>query len=367
MRTLKGRESRQIEEQVKVPSLRPESERDMMCRFMSAGSESREIPVIDVAPLVSAGGEREAVAAAIRGACRSCGFFYVVGHGVDPSLLARLERLSRQFYAQDLVRKLAIRMERGGSAWRGYFPVGGELTQGRPDQKEGLYFGAELGEDHPKVAAGVPLHGRNLFPDLPEFRETVLEYIAAMTGLGHTLMEGIALSLGLEASYFADHYTSDPLILLRIFNYPPLPAPASEEPDWSVAEHTDYGLLTILWQDGSGGLQVKSRSGWIAATPLADSFVCNIGDMLDRTTGGFYRSTPHRVRNLSGRDRVSFAFFFDPNFDAEVKPIDPGVDIEDDWQARWDGASVHEFRGTYGDYVLRKVSKVFPDLGRQVL
>jgi len=335
---------------------------------MYVGSDSRAIHVIDAASLVSPGRDRTAVAAAIREACRDCGFFYIVGHGVDRSLPARLERLSRQFYAQDVEKKLAIRMERGGRAWRGYFPVGGELTLGRPDQKEGLYFGAELPEDHPKVAAGVPLHGQNLFPEnLSGFRETVLEYIAAMTRLGHLLMEGIALSLGLEASYFADHYTTDPLILFRIFNYPPLPASPSEEPSWSVGEHTDYGLLTILWQDDSGGLQVKSRSGWIHATPLPRSFVCNIGDMLDRTTGGFYRSTPHPVRNLSGRDRLSFAFFFDPNFDSEVKPINPGVEIEDDWQARWDGASVHEFRRTYGDYVLRKVSKVFPNLRREVL
>src|SRR5262249_32310660 len=82
-------------------------------------------------------------------------------------------------------------------------------------------------------------------------------------------------------------------------------------------------------------------------------------DMLDRMTGGVYRSTPHRVRNSSGADRLSFPFFFDPSFTSEVKPIRDGP-ITDDRDQRWDGASVHAFRGTYGDYLLAKVAKVFP-------
>ena len=154
------------------------------------------------------------------------------------------------------------------------------------------------------------------------FRETVLEYLEAMTRLGHELMRGIALSLGLSETYFADRYTSDPLILFRIFNYPAQPSRPKENKSWGVGEHTDYGVLTILRQDSTGGLQVKSRSGWIDAPPLPGSFVCNIGDMLDRMTGGLYRSTPHRVRNPGGQDRLSFPFFFDPNFNAEVKPIE---------------------------------------------
>ena len=72
------------------------------------------------------------------------GFFYVFGHGVDESLQRRLEEFSRAFFAMDLDGKMKIRMALGGRAWRGYFPVGGELTSGKPDVKEGLYFGAEL-------------------------------------------------------------------------------------------------------------------------------------------------------------------------------------------------------------------------------
>jgi isopenicillin N synthase-like dioxygenase len=265
---------------------------------------------------------------------------------------------------------MEIAMERGGRAWRGYFPVGAELTSGKADAKEGIYFGAELPADHPRVKDGTPLHGANLFPrNMPEFRHAVLAYMDAMTQLGHAVMEGIALSLGLAASYFDDRYTREPLTLFRIFNYPGDAAPAGEEPRWGVGEHTDYGLLTILKQDDTGGLEVKSGSRWTPAPPIAGAFLCNIGDMLDRMTAGQYRSTPHRVRNVMRRDRLSFPFFFDPNFDATIAPIveaDAAL-VRDDGRERWDHASVHEFEGTYGDYILAKVSKVFPQLRRTAL
>ena len=178
-------------------------------------------------------------------------------------------------------------------------------------------------------------------------------------------MAGLALGLGLDETYFEKHVTGDPLTLFRIFSYPP----PSDPNLWGVGEHTDYGLLTILLQDEAGGLEVRSRSKWVAAPPIAGSFVCNIGDMLDRMTRGLYRSTPHRVRNPAPRDRLSFPFFFDPGFFTQVRPIDiPGQAApEDDKETRWDQASVHAFQGTYGDYLLNKVGKVFPQLQQAVL
>jgi isopenicillin N synthase-like dioxygenase len=330
------------------------------------GCDFAHIPIIDVSDLVAGRPGQAAVAERLDEACRESGFFHVVGHGVDEGLLGRLHDLSREFFAQDVETKLKIRMALGGRAWRGYFRVGDELTSGRPDQKEGLYFGAELPPDDPRVRAGTPLHGPNLFPERPEgLREAVLEYMAALTALGHRLMAGLALSLGLAESYFAEYGTAEPLTLFRIFNYPPPADPAL----WGFGEHTDYGLLTILLQDDAGGLEVRSRSGWVAAPPVPGSFVCNIGDMLDRMTGGLYRSTPHRVRNATPCDRLSFPFFFDPNFFAPVRPIElPGRDLSpDDRDERWDRASVHAFRGTYGDYLLDKVGKVFPELRSAVL
>lgn len=327
------------------------------------------VPVIELGAWRRGDADRRRVADALGDACREWGFFHVAEHGVDAGLQERLEAHSRAFFGQDLEAKMAIRMARGGRAWRGYFPLGGELTAGRPDIKEGLYFGVELPVDHPLVMAGTPLHGPNLFPPgMPDFRAAVLEYMAAMTGLGHTIMAVMASSLGLPESYFADRYTGDPLILFRIFNYPGDPA-AQHEAGWGVGEHTDYGFLTILKQDDTGGLQVRSRGRWIDAPPIPGTFLCNIGDMLDRLTGGRYRSTPHRVRNVTSRDRLSFPFFFDPDVAAEIRPIElPGTDAVDaDRQERWDRASVHVVSGTYGDYLLRKVANVFPALRRDVL
>src|SRR3954452_22464938 len=205
-------------------------------------------------------------------------------------------------------------MARGGRAWRGWFPLGGELTSGVADLKEGVYFGAELDGTHP-----LPLHGRNLFPNEPaELREAVLTYLDVMTRLGQSVLGGLALGLGLERTWFVDNLTSDPLILFRIFRYPPTEYTAD---DWGVAEHTDYGLLTILAQDDRGGLEVRTPQGWIDAEAIPNSFVCNLGDMLERLTGGRYRSTPHRVRNASDSDRLSFPFFLDPSWDAVVERL----------------------------------------------
>lgn len=102
--------------------------------------EISQVPIIDISSLVAGTGKCDIVANQIRQACCESGFFYIVGHGVDESLQQRLEELSRQFFAQDLETKMKIRMALGGKAWRGYFGVGDELTSGKPDQKEGIYF-----------------------------------------------------------------------------------------------------------------------------------------------------------------------------------------------------------------------------------
>jgi len=329
----------------------------------------RSLPVIDISPLRDPLASAAAAARTVDAlglACRAHGFFYVTGHGLPAALTARLEALARTFFAQPEAFKLRWPMSAGGRAWRGYFVAGGELTSGRPDWKEGLYLGSELPADHPLVRAGTPLHGANLWPDLPGLRDTVLAYLAAGADVCATVLRGIALSLGQPADWFDQRYTHDPLLLLRLFNYPSRPAP--EAAAWGVGEHTDYGLLTLLWQDDTGGLAVHTPDGWIDAPPLPGTFVCNLGDMLDRMTRGLYRSTPHRVRlNTSGRDRLSVPLFFDPNFFSTPRPIDGLPAATDDRATRWDGENVHAFSGTYGDYLLRKVGKVFPELQAAVL
>ena len=312
----------------------------------------RQIPVVDSGS-VGAAGEIDA-------ACRQHGFFVVTGHGIDPALFDHLEDASHRFFALPDDVKAAIAMPRAGRSWRGWFPPGGELTSGVPDGKEGIYFGAELAPDHPRVLAGVPLHGSNLFPDEPaDLGPLVLEVLDELSRLGHRLLELVAVGLGLERDWFRASLTADPTILFRIFHYPP--AGAVEGATWGVQEHADYGLLTILRQDDVGGLQVRSGAGWLDVPPVPDSFVCNIGDMLERMTGGVYRSTPHRVQRPD-RSRLSFPFFFDPSWDAHVRPV-PGMgEATAPAGNRWDGASVLDFDGTYGDYLTAKVARVFPEL-----
>jgi isopenicillin N synthase-like dioxygenase len=323
-------------------------------------------PIIDMVPLQGTAADRDAVAAAIDQACRDTGFFYVTGHGVRAGLVERVDALARDFFGRPAAEKALIAMPRGGRAWRGWFPLGGELTSGVPDNKEGIYFGEELGPDDPRVRARLPLHGANLFPEQPAgLRDAVLEYMSAVTDVGHRLLGSVARALRLDHDWFDRYLTAAPTILFRIFRYPPLRADARA---WSVGEHTDYGLLTILAQDAHGGLEVRSRDGWVAAPPVPDAFVVNLGDMLERMTGGRYRSTPHRVRNTGGADRLSMPLFLDPAWDADVRPV-PGAAAQDraDDMDRWDGASVHEWSGTYGDYLFAKVSRVFPALADDVI
>ena len=337
-------------------------------------AEASPFPVIDISPFLGGGDQarRDQAAAAIAAACRATGFLYITGHGIPDGTLEALEAASRRFFALPAGTKAEIAMAKGGAAWRGWFPLGGELTSGRPDLKEGLYFGTELPPTHPRVAAGLPLHGANLWPrQVPELRAAVEAYVTAATRAAHALARGVAASLGLEEAYFDRHYTAEPTVLFRIFRYPPARS-AAEAEAWGVGEHSDYGLLTLLAQDENGGLQVKTPEGWVDAPPLPGTLVCNIGDMLDRLTGGFYRSTPHRVRNASGCERYSFPLFFDPDFLAEIRPlpqhaVTDAALVDRDRQRRWDQASVHAFSGTYGDYLLSKVAKVFPQLGQKVL
>src|SRR5688572_7522955 len=118
-----------------------------------------EVPVIDIGPLVTGQGDAGAVGRRVDAACREVGFFYVVGHGLDPALSARLDELSRVFFDLPDEEKAEIAMARGGRAWRGWFPVGGGLTFGLPGLYEVVYFRSELGRDIPWCRHGAQLGG----------------------------------------------------------------------------------------------------------------------------------------------------------------------------------------------------------------
>ncbi len=322
-----------------------------------------ELPRIDVAPLLAdpSSDESGSVAAELDRACRELGFFTIVEPTLTGALLPRLDRESRRFFERTEAAKSEIAMAKAGPAWRGWFPVDGELTSGRPDHKEGVYFGVDHDPGDPRVQAGVPLHGANLYPSgLPGFRAAIDDWMERATQVALAVMRGLARGLGLDAHWFDRHLVTEPTVLFRIFHYP-----AGHDDGWGVGAHTDYGLLTLLAQDDCGGLQVRRPDGdsWLEVPGDPSLIVCNLGDMLERLTEGRYRSTLHRVRNTSGRSRLSFPLFLDPAWAATVPtlPLD-GAPPASDVDRRWDGTDVTTWDGPYGEYLVDKVSKVFPDL-----
>jgi len=307
-------------------------------------------------------------------ALKDIGFLYIQNHGVPEDLQTQLSEVAKTFFNLKETEKMAIAMEKGGLAWRGYFPVKGELTSGVPDLKEGLYFGVEHGPTHPAVLKQTPLHGPNQWPEGSEMEVVVREYMQEMKRISERLMRLVEVGLGLDAGYFAERYGNEPTELFRIFNYPkPAAFGPNETSTMGVHEHTDMGFLTILLQDGNGGLEVKSREKeeWIAAPPIPGTFVVNIGDMLELWTHGIYQATLHRVKNTSLNERLSFPYFFDPSWDARLTPIDAQLLHKEELEGvspastrKWDGTNLKALSqdSTYGEFVWNKVRNVFPEL-----
>lgn len=278
-----------------------------------------DIPVIDLTPLFDGEpGGLEFVAAEIGRACRGIGFFFITGHGIPASLMHRVFDQSAQFFgAPESDKRKALFSAATGN--RGYIPMGGEaLDPTKPaDVKEAFNVGLELRPDDPEILSGVRFRALNLWPDMPEFRDTMLAYFDAVLALGRTLHQAFAVELGVDPDYFVDKIDR-PLATLRLLHYPPRPA-TLEDGQLGAGEHTDYGCVTLLATDDAGGLEIRTRDGrWLAAPHIPDAFVCNIGDCLMRWTNDIYVSTPHRVVNPAGRERYSVAFFLDPNPDAVV-------------------------------------------------
>lgn len=279
-----------------------------------------QIPVIDVLPLRGGPGRAEMVAA-IGQACREIGFFYAVGHGVDEARIASVYAQAKRFFDLPVAEKEKIAIERS-ACHRGWFRLGSEnldpAKQAAGDFKEGLKIGRDLAPSHERVVAGLPLHGPNQWPDLPGWRAVMQGYYDEMAELGRLMMGAFAEALGLGAEIF-EPWLGVTMTTLGALHYPPQLGRITEGRIGAGA-HTDYGCLTLLHQDGAGGLQVKRRDGvWIDALPVPGSFVVNIGDMMERWTNGVFCSTPHRVVNVSGGDRYSLPFFFDPDFYAPVE------------------------------------------------
>jgi len=284
------------------------------------------IPLIDLGPFRGddAAARRE-VARRIGEACRNIGFFYVTNHGIPEALIQRTLAEAKRFFALPPELKAEIAIEKS-ACHRGWFRIGGEnldpaKQKEAGDLKEGIKIGRDLPQDHPLVRAGLPLHGPDQWPSgLPGWKETMLECYGALSDLGRAIMRAFALALDLPETWF-DRWLTGPMATLGPLHYPPQSGRITEA-RLGAGAHTDFGCLTILWQDDAGGLQVKNLSGqWIDAPPIAGSFVVNVGDMMARWSNDLFTSTYHRVINTSGRDRYSMPFFFDPDFNADLTAL----------------------------------------------
>ncbi len=254
-------------------------------------------------------------------ACRETGFFLLTGHGIADDLIARVFAASDAFFALPEAEKAKLSIL--DSAYnRGWVAPGAEQldpASAAVDRKEAFNIGLDLAPDDPRVLAGEPFRGVNLWPDQPGFRETMLAYYDACLDLGRALHRPIARDLGLDPDHFAPSLRA-PMAVLRLLHYPPAAAPGTI----GAGAHTDYGSITLLLTDSAPGLQVRPRGGdWTAVPHVEGAFVVNIADCLMRWTNDVYVSTPHRVI-APDRVRRSVAFFLDPDPDAQIAAL-PGT------------------------------------------
>ena len=311
---------------------------------------SPTLPVVHLDGLEPGGSRAPEIAAALDDAFRRTGFCYITDTGVDPALVEAVFDASRRFHALPAEAKQAIAINR---FHRGYIAPKSSVIRSsrvarvtRPNLSESFMAMHEVdpGDD----AFGRPLQGPNQWPgNLPGFREAVTAYQAAMSGLARRFNRLLALGLDLPETFFDPHFER-PTTWLRLMYYPPEP-PGTPSDQYGAAPHTDYGFVTFLAQDGQSGLEVRARDGdWIAATPLTGAFVVNVADMLARWSNDRWTSTPHRVRNTSGRPRYSVPFFWDTDLESEIAclPTCRGPDNPPRYEPV-----------RYGDYVLERLDR----------
>lgn len=272
-----------------------------------------QISVIDLAA------SDDTIIADFAAAYSTAGFAYVKNHGIPQHLIDAVFAASRDFHALPEPVKQAIALDENH---RGYIPintstdVNSKLAEvKKPNQSSSFMMMGETESD-----PAVFLSGPNQWPDLPAFRAVLMAYTEQMSGLGRCLVRIAAAACGADPVDLAPAF-EDPTLWLRLLHYPPTP-PLSAEDLYGSAPHTDFGALTLLAQDGVGGLQVQTPNGdWIDAPKTEGTFVVNVGDMLHRFSNGVLKSTPHRVINRSGRERYSIPFFFDPHVNTTVAPL----------------------------------------------
>jgi isopenicillin N synthase-like dioxygenase len=287
-------------------------------------TNAQSIPVIDVSGAISGDNIHE-TATAIHAAATDHGFFYISNHGIDPSLMQQAFDVSKAFFdlPENEKAKVAVNTHQRGWMAQGMSRLQGSKTH---DLKEVFFWGTELAADDPDVVAGKPLCAVNQWPaDFPRLQAELRPYYDAVCRAARLVMSAVAVSLDQPADFFDAAYAK-PLARGQLVYYPASTAEDEAMERFGVAPHTDFGVLTVLLQDNSGGLQVRSKSGdWIEAPPIPGTLVCNIGDLLARWSNNRFASTVHRVINRSKGARYSIPVFFDPHTDTIVDPVDLGV------------------------------------------
>jgi isopenicillin N synthase-like dioxygenase len=291
------------------------------------------VPVIDIEEL-----EGSHSLAAIDVACREWGFFQVVGHGIDPELLAEVFAVSREFFAQPATEKRRI-LRDADNPW-GYYDK--ELTKNRQDWKEIYDFGPADGDKlRPRWPAG---------PFRLRFEPVIRAYYACCKTLSLRLLSAIACNLGVESRQLVQGFDGAHTSFLRLNRYPRYPLGAQAERPFGVGEHTDSGALTLLLQDRQPGLEVRRDGRWYLVDPRADALVVNIGDIVQVWSNDRYRAALHRVLTNTAADRYSVPFFLNPSWETRYQPLSTTITPQE--PAHYRPIHWREFRSlrAAGDY-----------------
>ena len=295
------------------------------------------VPTVDISPYVEGGSaeQRAATAAAVDQACRTVGFIQVVGHGIPQSAIDGLTGAMDDFLDLPLETKKAsviAGVNRGYTAPKSEqlsLSLGVESATRMNDFFEAFNIGEGV-DAYPGLDLPPEHYADNVWPAaIPEFSERTLTWFAQAGRVARTLTEIFADALGLPAGYFAP-FTDHSLDVLRMNNYALPPQEIDLDADLTgMGEHTDYGIVTVLWADRVAGLQVLADDGkWHDVVPQPGALLVNLGDLTARWTNEIWRSTLHRVKPpvVNGRieRRRSAAYFHDGNVDAVIATL-PGV------------------------------------------
>ncbi|KAJ0972069.1 hypothetical protein J5N97_020028 [Dioscorea zingiberensis] len=255
----------------------------------------------------------------ISSACRSHGFFQVINHGVDPSLSRQALDFLDHFFTLPLPLKLRHRRN-PGSMW-GYAGAHSDRFSSNLPWKETFSFGFhDTSLSHPVVT---DFFTSTLGHEFKQIGLVYQKYCEEMKKLSLTIMELLAISLGVERMHFREFF-EDSNSIMRCNYYPPC-----QEPELALGTgpHCDPTSLTILQQDNVGGLQVFSDEKWKSVPPVPDALVINIGDTFMALSNGKYKSCLHRALVNRQRTRKSLAFFLCPREDRVVRPP-PGMVVD---------------------------------------